>query len=65
MTLLHNLYKITVNINKGLTKYDINIIEYEIHSKVQPIKTTHLGYRGTQKQCQSTLNMKYNTPIIL
>ena len=52
MKLLHNLDKITVNINKWLkilTKYEINIIKYGIHSKVWPIKITHLGYRGTQK----------------
>ena len=33
-----------------VTKYEINIVKYKMHSKVLTIETTHLGYRGTQKQ---------------
>ena len=35
----------TVNI----TNDEINILKYEINSKILPIETTHLNYRGTQK----------------
>ena len=35
----------TVNI----TNDEINILKYEINSKILPIETTHLNYKGTQK----------------
>ena len=32
-----------------VTKYEIIIAKYKMHSTVPPIETTHLGYRATQK----------------
>ena len=47
------------------TKYKINVIKYEIYSfitKVPPIETIHLGYRGPQNNVNHEI---YNTAISL